>query len=286
MGEQYGRTAIVNVDGKELTTKASTGVDDRTGSEDLGLRIAFKVEKTLKPAPNQAELRLWNLSEDSRKALVKDAVVSIEAGYGDDTSLIFLGDMKKIDHIRDGANWITHLRIGDGEKEIKKARVSTSFKPGTSPEQVMKKLTGALNIPAKSALDKARNGDLKGALKEFSAGFVAAGRAFDEIVKVGTMLGYDVSVQDGELLLLGPDETNGASSVDLAPDSGLIGSPEQAEDKTIKAQALLNGELSPGRSVELTSAQFQGSCRVEKVTMVGDTHGNEWFCNLELKRMS
>lgn len=285
MSERYGRVAIVNVDGKQIVTAAGANLNS-------GLRMTFKVEKSLKPAPNQAELRIWNLADENRKALVKDALVSIEAGYGKDTSIIFVGEMHKIDHVRSGPDWITHLRIADGEKAIKASRVSTSFKPGSTPLQIVKKLCDNFDIPAKSALDKAKQGDIKGALKSFASGYTASGRTWDELTKVGSMLGYDVSVQNGEVLLLGPDETDGPSAVLLSAQTGLLDSPEQAESSgekkkhtVIKAKSLLNGELVPGRAVQLDSRGFKGLMRVEKVTVMADTHGNDWFCDLELKRV-
>lgn len=94
--------------------------------------------------------------------------------------------------------------------------------------------------------------------------------------------------------MLGPEETNGPNAVVLDSESGLIGSPEQAESSgervkhtIIKAKALLNGRgFAPGKAVSLQSREFNGFARVEKVTITGDTHGQEWECDMELKGLS
>ncbi len=269
MGEFYLRKAICNVDGREIRA----------------LRMAFKVEKTLKAHPNQAEIKIYNLAPDSRARMQKDLAVSIQAGYAEDVNLIFIGTMRKVDHPKVGPDVITHARIGDGEKEIKKARINTSFKGKVNPEQVLKKLLEATGLKAGNALKKARAGDIDGALKEITTGVVLSGNPYEIMQSTARNLGYDLSVQDGAVVMLGEDETLDYSAFLLSPTTGLVGSPEQGEKGVIKAQSLLNGELIPGREVVLKSAQFDGSCRIEKVTFLGDTHGTDWFANLELKRL-
>ncbi len=274
MGEYYLRRAVANVDGREIRN----------------LRMAFKVEKTLKSHPNQAELRIWNLSKDSRAKMKKDLLVSIQAGYQEDISLIFSGTMRKVDHPQVGPDIITRARIGDGEKEIKKSKISTSFKGKATPEQVLKKLAEATGLKVGNAIKKAQKGDLDGALKELTTGVVLSGNPYDIMQTTARNLGYDLSVQDGALIMLGADETLDYSAYLLSAQTGLVGSPEQAESSVvkggiIKCVSLLNGELIPGREVMLKSRQFDGSCRIEKVTFQGDTHGAEWFANLELKRL-
>lgn len=274
MGEFYLRRAIANVDGREIRN----------------LRMAFKVEKTLKAHPNQAELRIWNLAKDSRAKMLKDLAVTIQAGYQEDISLIFSGTMRKVDHPQVGPDIITRARIGDGDKEIKKSKISTSFKGKATPEQVLKKLAEATGLKVGNALKKARQGDLSGALQEITTGVVLSGNPYEIMETTARNLGYDLSVQDGALIMLGSDETLDYSAYLLSAQTGLVGSPEQAESSVvkggiIKAVSLLNGQLIPGREVVLKSVQFNGSCRIEKVTFQGDTHGNEWFANLELKRL-
>ncbi len=280
MAESYGRKVAINLAGRLITD----------------LRVAFRVEKSLKPRPNQVELRVWNLSEQSRKDLIRDVYVAIEAGYQKDTSVVFVGNLNKVDHLRQGPDWVTAVRVGDGEKEIKKARVNTSFKPGTTPEQIVKTLTNVLTGDFKSkgfdvklavgnALDKARKGDTEGAIKQLSQGFVAFGSAFDELVKLGNNLGYDVSIQDKKLTLLAKGETLGKTDVLLNSATGLVGSPEQAEEAHIRCRAQLNGQLQPGGGVRLESRQFKGRYRIVRLIHTSDTHGPDWFTDLEMERL-
>jgi hypothetical protein len=282
MAEQYGRRAVLNLNGREYDT----------GQLGRGLRMAFSIKKSIKREPNQAEIKVWNLSEESRAKIVIDPKdgfpVILQAGYNEDINLLFDGDMRRVDQIRDGANWISYLRVGDGELEIKQSRVRSSFKPGTKPKQIFEYLTKQLGLPAKDALDRAKKGDFEGAIKSLSSGYVVSGQTYDEICKMCSPLGFDVSIQNGALTILKDDETIGSKAIVLNSDTGLVGSPGQAfQDKQhiVTAQALLNGDLVPGAAVQLESLNFNGFYRVERVTMTGDTHGQDWFCNLELKAL-
>ncbi len=269
MSEQYLRKCVVDVDSLEITD----------------LRMAFKVEKTLKAHANQAELRIWNLSPDSRAKLIKDLTVSIVAGYQQDINQIFSGTMRKVDHPKIGPDFITTARIGDGEKEIKSARIRTSRKGKFTPADLMKTLIKETGLKSGNAIKKAEQGDLDGAWKDITSGLVLSGNTYDKLEEAARNAGYDVSVQDGALLLLGEDETTQETSIEVSSATGLIGSPQQAEGGFIRAVSLLNGQLTPGRQVELKSRQFNGACRIDKVVFVGDTHGQEWFADLELKRL-
>ncbi len=280
MSDFYLRKARLQLDTKLLTD----------------LRIAFHIEKSLKPRPNQAEIKIWNLSEETRKRFVKEVYVSLEAGYGSELNSIFVGNLHTFDHVRQGPNWVTSVRIGDGSKEVKKARINTSFRPGTKPEEIVRTITERLTqsfstggfdvkLAAGNAVAKARAGDLQGAMKDFTQGFVAIGGAFDELTRIGNNMGYDVSIQDKEIVWLGPNQTTGAKDFVLSPSTGLIGSPEFAEDNHVKCRALLNGQLRPGRGVLLKSDSFNGRYRIDRCLMQGDTHGQDWYVEMLLKKL-
>jgi len=281
MGELYQRFASIQINDKYFT----------------GLHFAFQVERSLKAEPNQAEIRIWNLSEGSRKSLVKDVYVALEAGYVGDTSTVFKGNLARVDHVRIGPDWVTKIRIGDGEKEIKAAHVSTSFPKGAKPADMIKSLVSTMTGSSKSdafdvklsagnAFAKFKTGDTKGGINEFARGFVAMGSAYDKMVLLGNNLGYDVSIQGKQITFLEQDETLGELDYVFSASSGLVGSPEQVQEKHLKAKVLLNAKISPGMGIVLDSLEFKGRYRVEKMTLTGDTHGSEWFCDLLLKRIS
>ena len=100
-------------------------------------------------------------------------------------------------------------------------------------------------------------------------------------------MGYDWSIQDRQIILLGPTETLGSVAYKLqsvgGKSTGLIGSPEAGEDGFIRLRCLLQPSLLPGRRISVTSREIDGEFRIEKVTFSGDTWGNQWICSIEAK---
>jgi hypothetical protein len=260
-----------------------------------GLRVQFKVEKTLGKEPNTLDLTLTNLAEATRAKMQKrHAKVVLLAGYRGNVSQIFAGDARTTDHVRKGADWETRVQCGDGERAYTLSRVNESFAPGTRAADVVARLAERLGVGAgnlKKQLGKAR---FPTGLTQYTAGYSSFGKASAELDRVLSALGLTWSIQDGALQILEPteaaEEPAAGQAPILSPDTGLVGSPEHgAPDKkgrpsVVKAKALLMPGLKPGGVVELRvrARDFSGQYRVTKVVHTGDTAGNAWHSDLEL----
>jgi hypothetical protein len=247
------------------------------------LRVAFKVEKTLKREPNTLDLTIYNLAESTRKALQESgAFVRLQAGYPGAIEQIFTGDAVTITHSHNGADWITRLQSADGSKRIRTARVSESFSPGTSIVDVAKNLARATGLLPGNSNEKLSVGSVRTRVTEFFKGYVASGNAADELDKVIKTMGLAWSVQDGAIQIEVPGEPVGDEIVLLNATSGLIGSPEAGEKGIVKARSLIQQRLVPGRCLRLQSASFDGFFKVMKTVYSGDNRGGDWFADLEL----
>src|SRR6478609_7446560 len=90
------------------------------------LDCSFKIEKTLKPAPNNCEVTIYNLTEDHRAQLeqvtpkgkepTRGIPCEIVAGYKVGVSQVWLGDLRTAHSKYDDVDWVTKLSSGDGEK--------------------------------------------------------------------------------------------------------------------------------------------------------------------------
>lgn len=253
-----------------------------------GLRMAFKVKKTTKTEPNTCELRIYNLAEKTRSRLQSKAIpVVLSAGYQDNAAIIFQGDARTIDHVRDNADWITLVRCGDGERAYQWAHFSESFAPGTPVADVIRAAAQALGVNTGNLDAELAKGDFRGRLTEFAHGYTAHGKASQELDKLLRTCGFSWSVQDGALQLLRGDAAAPGRAVLLTPETGLVGSPEHnAPDKTnrpprVKFRSLLQPSIRCGGAVELRAAGVKGQFRVEALEHGGDTHGGEWYTNAE-----
>ncbi len=144
-GELFGRRARIIVGAQLLVA----------GDVDDGLRVAFNIEKTLKPEPNRAEVMVWNLSELSRLALeqLSQVPVIVEAGY-EQTSKLFFGFLSEAQSITDGDDIVTIISSGDGEKAYQKSRINASFPRNTPVGAALNQLVLQLQLIPGNALSQ------------------------------------------------------------------------------------------------------------------------------------
>lgn len=248
-----------------------------------GLRVSFKIEKDNKPQPNCAEVSITNLSEKSRSSLqAKGVRVILQAGYAGNFGQIFSGDVRYASHTREGANWVTKLQCGDGERAYQFARISESYKSGTTLGAIVTKTIEALQLDPGNAKEK-----LASLSAQFVSGYTQHGKASTELTGLLEPIGFSWSIQDGRVELLGPTDTLKGEVVVLSPSSGLIGSPEHGTPSkkksagTVKLKALLQSTIRPGSRIVVDSATVKGTLRVERLVHAGDTHGQDWYTEME-----
>ncbi len=255
------------------------------------LRIAFKVERSLKPEPNKLELQIYNMNEESRKrAQEQGAEVEIIAGYFESNGLIFRGQVTQVTHARVGPDWVTKIQAADGVGLSRKARVSETFGKGTPVASVLRRLADLTGFD-KGNLEAVLSALPRGGVTEFSKGFSAAGGAFESLEKVARSAGLETSIQAGKLTFATPGAPVDDLAVVLNSSTGLIESPEVGEKGVIKARSLLQPRLVPGARVVLETARegrigkrrLVGNFRVESVKVTADTHDSPWYSDVEMR---
>jgi hypothetical protein len=251
------------------------------------LRVEFKVEKSLGKEPNTAEVIVDNLSPARRGQLTQTAngKFILKAGYAEGTAQVFVGDIRQVEHARDGANWRTRITSGDGERAFRFARVNESFRGGTPVVDVVSKLATAMGLASGNVLQA-----MTGLTVQYVNGYSSFGSVARELTRVLEAHGFSWSIQDGALQVLKDSQHTGVLIPNLTPSSGLIGSPEwnQGDKKKgpfLSARCLLQPRIAPGGLVHLESERYKCDVRVTKVTHTGDTHGQEWYSSFEGKAL-
>ena len=83
-------------------------------SEDC-LHVSFSVEKSSEESPNDAKVQIWNLSKQNLSILEsKDCIVELKAGYGNNRSLILVGNVSSAITTLDNADILPELTVLDG----------------------------------------------------------------------------------------------------------------------------------------------------------------------------
>jgi hypothetical protein len=248
-----------------------------------GMRVVFKIDKTDKKEPNTSEIKVYNLSPTRRASLQKIGVkVLLEAGYKETGITRYASaDVRTVDHVREGADWVTTLKLGDGERAWKFARVYESWAPGTRVADVLKRLASAMGIETGNV--DAQANALGARLDQGYAVAGSAARGLDQFVR---SLGKVWSVQDGQLQILDPYAAVDLPIPEITPQTGLVGSPEMGSPPTKGKPALLKFKsllvpTKPGAKVKLKSERYDGFVLVHKCSFEGDTHGGDWYTSIE-----
>lgn len=247
-----------------------------------GLRVQFRIEKSLRPEPQKAQIAVYNLAESSRGQLVgKGLRVQLEAGYPDTLGLIYSGHTRTTDHPKEPTDWVSKFECGTAERAIQFSRVSQSFRPGASLVDVVKGIVPALVQDAGNALDAVAG------LNGFSSGYAAHGYAADELTRVLTPRGLTWSIQDDRLQILGFNDTLPDEQLVLDENHGLIGTPELGAPVTkggpsiVKVKSLLDSRFGCGKRFLLNSKARDGVLKIVKLTHIGDTFGADWYTEME-----
>lgn len=249
-----------------------------------GLRCVFKATKTLLKQPNTLDLKIHNLSENSRGQMkTKGSKVTLSAGYVGSLAVIFSGTSRTVDHLHEGTEWVTHIQCGDGAIGFTTGKFGQSYPPGTPLSKIATDAAGALGINPGNLSVK-----LSGAAQTALKGFTDKSPPGEVLDKVLRSLGLSFSIQDGAVQVLAPGSFLATSAVLLSEQSGLIGSPDHGtpNDKglpsVLKAKSLLNPMIKVGGKVQLQSDAVSGLFGVQKVEHHGDQAGGEWYTDMEL----
>jgi hypothetical protein len=247
------------------------------GERRFDVRLNFSVEKNSTSSSNKCTVTAYNLSENSRSFIEKkEGMLRLEAGYGNDTAIIFLGDIDKVIAKRQGPDILTIIESGDGEKRLADAHIELSLKAGATDEQIINAVINVLEL---------ERGTIKGiARMEYLNGFSFSGKAQELLDKITKKQKLEWSVQDGSLQIIPQSTDTGDTAVSLNSNTGLLDVPNKTDEGFV-IKSLLNPKLVPGRQVKLESILLTGQAifKVDKVTHVGDTQEGDFFTEVEGK---
>lgn len=241
------------------------------------IKIAFDVAKSISSQANSATIRIWNLAESSRNAVGKELdQITLEAGYmppGEtgNVGIIFKGQMRDVEHTREGPDIVTTLSCGDGDKAFRRATISKTYPAGTKVEDVVE---GIYHELSKEGVSR---GEWKfpDQMEPFKRPYSMCGGCKRELDTIGRGKGFYWSVQNGAMEVHPGDGFIGGVVL-ITPQTGMIDVPTLT-DNGVKVSCLLNPEIRPGRRVRIESQVLEmnaegGEYRVSEATYSGGNH--------------
>ena len=231
------------------------------------LRVDFDVTHDLDSAPNEATIRIWNLSPDSQSAIsVEGASVLLRAGYWpqngqDTTEQIFFGQIRSAETIAYDVDTITTLQCGDGDDAYAFAR--TNF------------IAGSRKGAAQAAAATFQQYGVKAGTLEFGENVPEAGQrrshrtTKNELDDIARTTDSQWSIQDGVFNMWARSKPLTRGRIFLDSRTGLVGAPEW-NDNGAALSTLMLPFIRPGELIALrTPRNLQAEYRVERVNFIG-----------------
>lgn len=230
-------------------------------SDTLDVEFTVKFDDDMES--NEAEITIYNLSDNTVNRLKYHSQISIEAGFDEDTGVIFSGYIDKVSTTYDGADKITTIRCVDDITN--KTITETTYAANTTASYILKDLLSKTGTPIAvfsprrdwTYEDEVKvSGSLAENIKQYSevcgiSTFVKSGKIYSRYIKEGDSTGFTIS-----------------------EDTGMIGSPspfeeeQTAEDykETVngyEVECLLQHRFSAGAIVNLKSLVANGQYRIQ-----------------------
>ena len=194
---------------------------------------------------NEAQITVYNLSDNTINKLTYHAYITVEAGFDDDTGVIFRGYIVKTTTTHEGADKVTAIRCLDDVSE--RTLEEITYAAGTTASYILKDLLNRTGTPI--AVFNMRRDWTYSQVCGVST-FVRNGKLYSRHIKTGDNIGFT-----------------------LSEDTGLIGSPTSYEEEltaedfkeTINGwdvEMLLQHRISAGAIINLTSIEAKGQYRV------------------------
>ena len=295
---RFGRSSILSVveNGVPLTT--IHGYDD-SGATPFGLRIAFQVQRAIKPMADTATIRIWNLSETNRSMFAQRTLafvrsgplryVRLEAGYAGDghTGVIFNGAIVQAVNMRQGPDWLTEIELSAifGQALLNNFSKSWGGAAGTPVKTILGEIfetAGFGQTRYTPTADDALIGN-----KEVS--YAVVGSAYRSARQLLSAHGLTFNVDVDGVTIYKQGHPRGDDFIPIDEQTGLLGTPKVTALGT-NFRTLLDPRIRPGQLVRIDSPTLRSSLAndpnlgrdytVWEVKVTGDTHSDDWFCDV------
>lgn len=268
------------------------------------MHIKFKVQQADTESPNNALIRVYNLSEDtSRKVQAEYTRVVLQAGYQDTgMGVIFDGTITAYRRGRENAlNSFLEIQAADGDLFRNQCIVNTTLAKGSTPQDQIGAISNSKNgLPVGYSDVLPQTGSIRGK--------VLFGMSRVQMHQLCQTHGKTWSIQNGKIQILDVDGYLPNEAVKLNSATGLIGAPEQTVDG-INVRALLDSKYVVGgllqiNNQDITRLQYtaanqgavpfnkyagveimmpttdDGYYRIYVAEHTGDNRGQEWYTDM------
>lgn len=271
------------------------------------LRIKFAVKRSAGMTPNTADIRVYNVEEQTAiKIRAEFKTVILQAGYQGNFGVIFQGNIKQVIIGREsGTDTFIDIIAGDGDRAYNYAVVNETLAKGSSQSDQINSA-----IKAMSKLNVTKGFVSETPTQTLARGKVLYGQAKNILKNCANSSNADWSIQNEQVNFLHTRAFLPNEAVVLTSTTGLIGTPQQTNEG-VNCKCLINPLIKIGARIKIDNKSIErlkinlsitdpkqiansipapltadGVYYVLVVEHAGDTRGNDWYSNLIMLNIS
>lgn len=285
--DQYGRVCTLIVSDRSLN-----GIDLSK------LRIKFVVKRSDTMTPNVADIRVYNLEEETARQIKKEfTTVTLQAGYEGNYGVIFRGNIKQVILGRESAtDTFIDIVAGDGDRAYNFAIINSTIAAGARQSD---QVNAAVTAMTPKGVTAGHLGDFP--TSQLPRGKVMYGNARNYLRDVAQTTNKSWSIQDEKVTFVSNKSYLPGERVVLTSKTGMIGTPQQTNEG-VNVKCLLNPNIKIASRIEIDNKSVQrykinlsvpnspanipapltadGVYYVLVAEHSGDNRGVEWYTNL------
>lgn len=241
------------------------------------LEIDFDISFNDKEEPDVSEVTIYNLSEDSINEIKKQGYCIVNAGYREmgNKACVVSADIEDVTTDWEGLDKVTKIKVSDGGKEWRQAKLNKTYAEGTKASLIMQDLCGVLGYEVVEIkpkeditykLGKTIKGYCSDSLKRLvkdtkSKMYINKKRITIRDEKKGNDIGFLLNSETG---LVGNPTLNKDDSGDKTDlrNSEKKKKKNKEEKKTWKVICLLNAKIETDSIIKIESKTCNGQFRV------------------------
>lgn len=244
------------------------------------IKIEFDGEKSINSfGLNRLNLKIYNLLENKRNQLVKDAEetkyirVELFVGYKGNIKQVFRGNVHRAYPEKNGANIASVLECMDGLNDVRTS--FTSAEASTKRQAVERILQDMPNTDIGTITNQ----------NTIYRNKVIMGNCYEELKK---LLQPDelMYIEDEKLYIIKNTESASNYISLINADTGLISTPKR-ENQRVEIETRMNPSLKIGGRAELNSIYapyLNGEYIIEAITFKGTYDGEDWNMNIKMRQ--
>lgn len=256
-------------------------------TNDRQFKVVFNVLQDFGGFNSYADIAIYNLAKSTEAQVFKKyEYVALRAGYQDNIDFIFKGEIVNIIREKAGPNTITRLICKGGALTQDRSTVNKSFEAGVTVPTLIRECASSMGVPIVINDSDFAN------IPAYISGYLLSGDPKKKLNQLARSHGFSWMIENERMVVVGNQSFRNGSVTTISASTGMEGVPEITEigvtvNVRLSPQLKIGGRIrieSEFGQVNFSNVFFQdipetvgqGTYRIEKLQIDGDTYGDKW----------